>query len=60
MPQPSFAQATARREVCAATVCDPHALPLPDGEGWTSIGSGFAVYGPQLTERLGSAFRDRA
>ncbi len=42
------------REVCAATVCDPHALPLPDGEGWTGIGSGFAVYGPQLTERLGS------
>lgn len=45
---------TGWREVGAATVCDPHALPLPDGEGWTGIGSGFAAYGQQLAERLGS------
>lgn len=42
------------REITPATVCDPHALPLPPSEGWTGVGSGFAAYGPALAERLGA------
>ncbi len=42
------------REIIPPTVCDPQALPLPPGEGWTGIGSGFAAYGPALAERLGA------
>ncbi|SFN14024.1 tRNA threonylcarbamoyladenosine biosynthesis protein TsaB [Formivibrio citricus] len=42
------------REATAPTVCDPHALPLPEGEGWLGIGSGFAAYGAALAERLGT------
>ena len=39
-------------EVIPATVCDPHALPLPPGDDWTGVGSGFAAYGTILAEHL--------
>lgn len=41
------------REIAPATVCNPHDLPLPPGEGWTGVGSGFAAHGAALIERLG-------
>lgn len=42
-------------ETVAATVCDPDAVPLPEGEGWIGLGSGFAAYGSLLAPRLGNA-----
>lgn len=42
------------REVSTPIVCDPHAIPLPPDNGWVGAGSGFAAYGPVLTERLGT------
>ncbi len=41
-------------EETAPTVCDPHDLPLPAGDGWLGTGSGFAAYGATLAERLGA------
>ncbi|WP_028450975.1 tRNA (adenosine(37)-N6)-threonylcarbamoyltransferase complex dimerization subunit type 1 TsaB [Chitinibacter tainanensis] len=35
-------------------VCDPDAVPLPSGEGWFGIGTGFAAYAQALQERLGA------
>lgn len=40
------------RETTAPTVCDPHNVPLPEGDGWLGVGSGFAAYGATLTERF--------
>lgn len=42
-------------EITPPVVCDPHSLPLPPGEGWIGVGSGFAAYGPALAERLGAS-----
>lgn len=36
-------------------VCAPAAVPLPEGGGWTGCGSGFAVYGKVLRQRMGAA-----
>ncbi len=41
------------REVSAPRVCAPLEIPVADGGGWTGCGSGFAVYGAALQERLG-------
>ncbi|BCL74879.1 tRNA (adenosine(37)-N6)-threonylcarbamoyltransferase complex dimerization subunit type 1 TsaB [Jeongeupia sp. HS-3] len=41
------------QEVGEAVVCNPEALPLPDGDGWTGSGSGFAAYGEVLAMQLG-------
>ncbi len=43
------------RELSAPRVCAPVAVPLADGDGWTGCGSGFAVYGEVLRQRLGNA-----
>ncbi len=40
-------------EIVPPSVCDPHAIPLPPGPGWTGVGSGFAGYGAALADRLG-------
>ena len=32
----------------------PDAVPLPEGEGWTGCGPGFAAYGEALALRHGS------
>ncbi|TJZ78842.1 tRNA (adenosine(37)-N6)-threonylcarbamoyltransferase complex dimerization subunit type 1 TsaB [Chitiniphilus eburneus] len=42
------------REVTAAVVSDPQAVPLPEGEGWIGVGSGFAAHGDALAQRLGA------
>lgn len=39
-------------EVLAPLVCAPEAVPLPQGAGWSGCGSGFAVYGDVLRQRL--------
>lgn len=36
-------------------VCTPAAVPVPEGSGWTGCGSGFAVYGDVLRQRMGAA-----
>lgn len=36
-------------------VLSPQAVPLPEGEGWYGVGSGFGVYGEQLGRVLGPA-----
>lgn len=33
----------------------PDAVPVPDGEGWIGLGSGFAVFGSVLAGRAGAA-----
>ena len=33
----------------------PQDCPVPEGRGWSGIGSGFAAYGPVLKERFGPA-----
>ena len=43
------------REVSAPRVCAPFEIPFVDGNGWTGCGSGFAVYGEVLRERMGSS-----
>ena len=43
------------REISAPRVCAPAAVPLAEGGGWTGCGSGFAVYGEVLRQRLGNA-----
>ncbi|WP_255991292.1 tRNA (adenosine(37)-N6)-threonylcarbamoyltransferase complex dimerization subunit type 1 TsaB [Chitinolyticbacter albus] len=43
------------REVITASVCDPDAVSIPEGTGWTGVGSGFAAYGEALGTRLGDA-----
>lgn len=40
------------QEVLAPQVCAPEAVPLPQGAGWRGCGSGFAVYGDVLRQRL--------
>lgn len=35
-------------------VADPDAVPLPVGNDWLGVGSGFAAYGPALQTRLGA------
>lgn len=47
--------ATGWRTEIEPLVCNPDQVPLPEGEGWMGIGSGFSAYGPQLTARLGEA-----
>lgn len=47
-------EAAGWREATPPTVCDPHDLPLPEGDGWLGAGSGFAAYGATLAERLGA------
>jgi tRNA threonylcarbamoyladenosine biosynthesis protein TsaB len=41
------------REVLAPGLHAPDAVPLPDGEGWTGAGSGFAAYREALERRHG-------
>ena len=43
------------RTASAPRVCDPQSIPDADGDGWTGCGSGFAVYGTALRERLGQS-----
>jgi len=40
-------------EVIPPTLADPDAVPLPPGNGWLGLGSGFAAYGAVLQARLG-------
>lgn len=40
------------RALTGTGVCAPGALPVPAGSGWVGCGSGFAVYGDALGERL--------
>ena len=35
------------------TVCKPAQVPLPDGTGWTGVGSAWQVYDDVLQERMG-------
>lgn len=45
-------------EVSAPRVCTPAAVPALEGGGWTGCGSGFAVYGDVLRQRLGAALAE--
>lgn len=37
----------------AERVCAPDAVPLPQGDDWWGLGSGWSAYGDRLAERLG-------
>jgi len=37
------------------TVCAPQAVPVPPGDDWVGVGSGFATYGGLLASRLHAA-----
>jgi len=39
----------------APVVAPPASAPLPPGEGWCGLGSGFAAYGEALAARLGAS-----
>jgi len=41
------------QETSAPGLCDPAAVPLPQGAGWLGAGSGFSVHEKVLGERLG-------
>jgi len=45
------------REVIAPVVVAPDAPPVPEGNGWIAVGSGFAAY-PRLREPYGAAISD--
>lgn len=43
------------RAVSPPQVCAPAAVPVPQGDGWSGCGSGFAVYGDALRQCMGTA-----
>lgn len=42
------------QESISPGLCHPQDIPLPDGNGWLGIGSGFVAHGPALQQRLGA------
>jgi tRNA threonylcarbamoyladenosine biosynthesis protein TsaB len=49
---------TARpRIVGVEAVCSPQRIPIPGGDGWYGVGSGWGVYLPHLQRRLAGSLR---
>ncbi|QLI80460.1 tRNA (adenosine(37)-N6)-threonylcarbamoyltransferase complex dimerization subunit type 1 TsaB [Chitinibacter fontanus] len=47
-------QGAAWQTIHAAQVCNPEDVPIPDGNDWFGIGTGFASYQTALQDRIGA------